>query len=169
MKNTIQSSVTFHGVTAEQYTAIQALLKGEKYMTTKTKTATTEDTTDTDDEETDDVDMTTLKKTAGKKTKTTKPAKTVSDDEDEDFGTEEMGSADLDEETETDEDAEDEDEATLTFDEVKAAVNKYGNKNADQMRAILHGFNLKSTKELERNKKYWEPVYRKVMAKMKKK
>lgn len=152
MKITHSTSVTLHGITAEQFTAIQALLNG--------KTAT-----DTD-EDTDAVDMTELKKKAAKKTK---PAKTVSEDEDEDFGEKEMMGEDLDEDADEDADEDEDEEEGLTFEEVKAAINKYGNKHPDQMKAILLGFNFKSTKELKEHKAKWEPVYRKVMAKLKKK
>lgn len=133
-----------------------------------------------------------------KKTKRSKPLKTVSDDEDETFGTKAMSEDDLEDidtdedeapakktkskkavatdDDETDEDAEtdtdsdeDDEEPSVTFQEVKAAINKYGEKHPDQMRAILLAFNIKGPKELaaRHNEKYWEPVYRKVMAKLK--
>ena len=109
-----------------------------------------------------------------------KPAKTVSDEEDEDFGKKAMTSKDVEdednaddeEESETESEEEDdedgeEEEPGVTFDEVKAAMNKYGEKFPDQMRAILLAHNLKSPKELKNHPKYWEPVYRKTMAKIK--
>lgn len=109
-----------------------------------------------------------------KKTRS-KPEKTVSEDEEEDFGKKEIEAEDLDddgedEEEEINSDGEEEDEAPpLSFDDVKAAINKYGEKKPDDMLAILHGFNIKSTKELQKHKSKWEPVYRKVMVKLKKK
>jgi len=104
-----------------------------------------------------------------------RPAKTVSDDEDEDFGKKELSEEDLDEDEgeesdeESDEDAEDDEEPSVTFAEVRGAINKYGEKHPDQMRAILLGFGLKGPKELSatKNQKHWEPIYRKVMAKLK--
>lgn len=101
---------------------------------------------------------------AGKKTK---PAKTVSDEEEESFGTEAVEEEELEEEeTEESEESEEEEDA-LSFDQVKEAINTYGNKKPEDMKAILLGFNMKSTKELEKHKTKWEPVYRKVMAKLK--
>lgn len=130
--------------------------------------------------------------TPAKKTKSRKaPAKTVSEDEDEDYGTEEMeeGDEDLegdDEEEEVplkkkatskkkaavvEEEDEDEEEADedggLDWDEVRDAMNTYGEKNKAGMKAILAGVNVKTTKELMTHKNKWEPVYRKVMAKLK--
>jgi hypothetical protein len=118
--------------------------------------------TDTDE----DAEEAPPKKKAAKKGK---PSKTVSDDEDEDFGT--KGAVDEDEleeddADESDDDAE-EDEDALPWETVKEAINKYGNKSPDAMKAILLSFNFKSTKELQQHKVKWEPVYRKVMAKLK--
>jgi hypothetical protein len=149
---------------------------------------------------------------APKKGKRTAPAKTVSDDEDEDFGKKAMSEDDLDEETaeddaedegatksrtlrnkkrkasamdeedaeedsdtetdseddETDTDSDEDESPKVTFQELKAAMNKYGEKHPDQMRAILSGFNIKGPKELaaRTNEKYWDPVFRKVMSKL---
>lgn len=119
-----------------------------------------------DTEETDEVDMASLKKKATRK----KPAPTVDDEEDEDFGTKPLKAKDLEEDEDTDTDESDEDEEpTITFAEVRALLNKYGEKYPDQARAILAGFNIKSPKELSatQNEKYWGPIFRKVMAKMK--
>jgi len=106
-----------------------------------------------------------------KKTKKAQPEPTVSEDEDEDFGKKAMTEEDLDEDESDDEDEEEEedDEPSVSFSDVRAALNKYGEKHPDQARAILSGFNIKNTKELaaKQNEKYWEPVYRKVMAKIK--
>lgn len=112
-----------------------------------------------------------------------RPAKTVSPDEDEDFGKKPLKKKDLksddeDESEEEDLDEEDEDESddgdpeeeeddSLSFDEVSDVINKYGGKDAKGMKEIYSGFNLKNTKELKANPKKWEPVYRKVMAKLK--
>lgn len=116
-----------------------------------------------DTEETDEVDMTALKKKSTRK----KPAPTVDDEEDEDFGTEALEKEDLDESDE--EDLDEDEEPSVTFKEVRAALNKYGEKYPDQARAILAGFNIKSPKELSStsNQKYWSPVYKKVMSKLK--
>lgn len=97
------------------------------------------------------------------------PLKTVSPDEDEDYGTEAIDEDELDVASDEDLDVEadeDEEESRVTFDMVKAAINKYGDKKPDAMKAILTGFNLKGTKELERTKSKWQPVYDKVMAKL---
>lgn len=113
-----------------------------------------------------------VSKKAGKKSK---PENTVSDEEDEDFGKKILSKKDLEEDSKDDaDDSEDEeesedDEDALTFEEVKAALNKYGNKKPEEAKAILLGFNIKSTKELEKHKNKWEPVYRKIQAKLKKK
>jgi TATA-binding protein-associated factor Taf7 len=82
--------------------------------------------------------------------------------------TEEDNDEDSEEESEGDDEA-DETEPSVSFQEVRAALNKYGEKHPDQARAILSTFNIKSPKELaaKQNEKYWEPVYRKVMAKIK--
>lgn len=149
----------------------------------------------------DHIDVASLKE--GKK----KPSKTVSDDEDEDFGTKSLREEDLEEEAEDDEedegvgksrtvrgkkaksrasdqeDAADEpeedneddegdsedDEPSVTFQEVRAALNKYGEKHPDQAQAILLSFGIKSPKELSavKNEEHWEGIYRKVMAKIK--
>lgn len=113
----------------------------------------------------EDAEEAPAKKKAAKKSK---PAKTVSEDEEEEFGT--KGAVDEDElededAEESDDDAEDED--ALPWETVKEAINKYGNKKPDEMKAILLSFNFKSTKELQQHKVKWEPVYRKVMAKLK--
>jgi hypothetical protein len=116
-----------------------------------------------------------------KRAKKSKPAATVSDDEDEEFAKAPVRARELEEDEEVSEDDEDEtevaddedededEEPSVTFAEVKAAINKYGEKHPDQMRAILLGFNIKGPKELaaKGNEKYWQPVYRKVMAKLK--
>lgn len=117
-----------------------------------------------------------------------RPAKTVSEDEDEEFGTKPLGKKDLkndedeDEETEASESDEDEDESNdgneeeddeeegLSFDTVKAAINKYGEKKPDDMKAILASFGFKGTKQLSEAKpSKWQAVYDKVQAKLKKK
>jgi hypothetical protein len=109
---------------------------------------------DLDDEEEDEA--------PAKKTKSKKSTKDTdadeSEDEDEDTDSDES-------EDESDED----DEPSVSFQDVRAALNKYGEKHPDQARAILSTFNIKSPKELaaKHNEKYWEPVYRKVMAKIK--
>lgn len=113
----------------------------------------------------------------GKKAAKQAPEKTISDEEDEDFGSEELEEEDLevadDEDTdeeseEDDEESEDEeDEASLKFDEVKKAMNRFGESNPVAMKAILASFNIKNSKELEKHPKKWEPVYRKTMAKLK--
>jgi ATP-binding cassette subfamily F protein 2 len=157
-------------------------------------------------ESADHIDVASLK--GDKKRK--KPSKTVSDDEDEDFGTKALKEEDLEEEAEDDEedegtrkpkslrgkksnartsddedadeadeseeddesdesDSEDDEESSVTFQEVRAALNKYGEKHPDQAQAILLTFGIKSPKELSavKNEKHWEGIYRKVMAKIK--
>lgn len=98
------------------------------------------------------------------RTRKSKPLPTVDEEESEDFGTKEMTEEELDE---TEHSEEEEEEDGLTFDQVKAAINKYGEKNPDGMKAILLTFNVKTTKELSQHEKKWEPVYNKVMAKLK--
>jgi hypothetical protein len=97
-----------------------------------------------------------------------RPAKTVSPEESEEFGnaalSEEDVSTDETDDAETDTDGEDE---GLTFKTVKNAINKYGNMNAKGMKAIYAGFKVENTKVLEGKPKLWEPVYRKVMAALK--
>lgn len=109
----------------------------------------------------------------GSSKKTAAPEPTVSPDEERDFGETELSEEDLDvevdEDTETEDESEDEDEETLDFAEVKQAINKWGKKNPKDMTAILLSFNVKTTPELQRQKSKWAPVYRKVMAKLKKK
>jgi hypothetical protein len=92
------------------------------------------------------------------------PLTTVSDEEDNEFGTKELSEEGLEDDDETTDDSEEE---TLTFEEVKEALNRYGNKHPSEAKGILLSFNLKSTKELKEVKTKWEPVYRKVMAKLK--
>lgn len=105
------------------------------------------------------------KKTRGKKAK---PEATVSEEEEEEFGTKgALDEEELEEEEESEEEESEEEESGLDWDELKAAINKYGEKKPEDMKAILLGFNMKSTKELEKHKNKWEPVYRKVMVKLK--
>lgn len=141
MTPTTTLNVTLTGVTPTQFEALTKLLSGE----TPSKKKTT-------------------------------PQKTVSDDEDEDFGTKPLKAKNLEEDYESEESDEDseedeteDEESSITFKDVRAAVNKYGEKHPDQMRAILLGFNMKSPKELsaKHNERHWEPLYRKVMAKIK--
>jgi hypothetical protein len=105
-----------------------------------------------------------------------RPAKTVSDDEEEDFGKKPLSKKDLSaddeeeesEEEETEESSDDEEEESdeLTFGDITDAINEYGEKHVDEMKAILLSHNIKSTKELKLHPKKWEPVYRKVMTKL---
>lgn len=102
-----------------------------------------------------------------------KPAKTVSEDESEDFGKRALKKEDLhdDEECEAlDEDESDDEDSDneVPFSKVKAAINLYGEDHPDEMKAILLSFNFKSTKELEKQPKKYEAVYNKVMAQLKK-
>lgn len=87
------------------------------------------------------------------------PTKTVSEDEDETYGTSAIEESEFDEVI--DEDEEDA-EPTVSFDEVKAAINKYGQKNPKNMQLILAGFNIKSTKELKAAPSKWEVVLMKI-------
>lgn len=106
-----------------------------------------------------------------------RPAKTVSFDEAENFGTKELSEEELGEIEETEEteegveeeetEEEAEEEETLSFDTVKEAINKFGNKKPDAMKNILTSFGVKNTKDLEKKKAKWQPVYAKVMAKLK--
>lgn len=116
--------------------------------------------------------------TPATRTRKSKPETTVSEEEDEDFGKKPLRAKDLDEDTDEDEsdesesndgDEDEDEEPAVTFAEVRAALNKYGEKHPDQARAILSGFNIKGPKELsaKHNQKYWAPVYAKVMAKIK--
>lgn len=104
-----------------------------------------------------------------------RPAKTVSEEESESFGTKTLTARDLEEineeinadiEAEELDESEEEEESGVTFDQVKAVINKYGEKKPDEMRAILAGFNVKSTKQLADLPAKWEPVYNKVQAKL---
>lgn len=96
------------------------------------------------------------------------PPTTVSDDEDEDFGTKKMTKKNLKNTTEEDDDESEDKESEITFEEVKEVLNEYGEDHPDEARAILMGFNIKSTKELKTMPSKWELVWRKVKAKMKK-
>jgi hypothetical protein len=100
--------------------------------------------------------------------KNARPPKTVSHEEDEEFGTEGA----LDEEdlevSSDDTESEDTEDESVSWEDVTEALNTYGGKHPDEAKAILLGFNIKSTKELKAHKNKWEPVYRKVMAKLKK-
>lgn len=151
-------SVTFHDLTLSQVTQINSMLHTEAAKETP-------------------AEETPAPKKRGR------PSKTVSPDEEEDFGKKPLKKKDLksddedeeeeedeENESESDDEEEDEDEEeddSLSFDEVSAAINKYGTKDAKGMKEIYSGFNLKNTKELKANPKKWEPVYRKVMAKLK--
>ncbi len=115
------------------------------------------------------------------------PVKTVSPDEDEDYGTsgdltdEELEVEEEDEkpvkrkaaskkvveEDEEEEEESDDDAPSIEFDEVRAAINKLGNRDASAMKTILASFNLKTAKEVERHPKKYEAIYRKVMTKLK--
>ncbi len=98
-------------------------------------------------------------------TKKAAPQATVSEEEDEDFGSEETEG----EEIEDEDDNEDEDETpAVTFDQVKAAINKYGATHANEMRAILKAHKAGSTKELSTKPKQWESVLNKVNVALKK-
>lgn len=153
-------SITVGGLNSKQFEAIRTILAGEK----------------AEDE----------KPAKSKKA----PVKTVSPDEDEDLGKEAVDedeveddededeadeSEDEDEDESEDEDSdsddeeeEDEKQAGPSFDEVKKVINRYGKTHPDQMKNILLGFNLKSTKELEKHPKKWEPVLRKTLGALKK-
>lgn len=96
-----------------------------------------------------------------------RPAKTVSDDEEESFGTKEIEKEELEDDEDGEEEESEEEESALDWDDVKAAVNKYGAKSEEGMRSILLGFNIKTTKELQKHPKKWEAVYRKVNSKLK--
>lgn len=102
-------------------------------------------------------------------TKNTAPQKTVSEEEEESFGAKALDEEDLDDrdQTDTDSDDEDEGESSVTFDQVKAAIDKYGEKKPNDMTAILKACGVSSTKELKANKNRWEHVYRKTLAKLK--
>lgn len=116
-----------------------------------------------------------LRAKRGGSSKTSKsPAKTVSPDEDEDYGNEaldeddvmEAGSddpADFDDEDEADE----EEEPGVSFADLKASITKYGEKSPKDMKAIYAGFNVKTIQELKTKPAKWEAVYSKVQAKLK--
>lgn len=158
MNNVNSITVTIPNPTPEQIQAIASIL-GTKvvggYLTTdtgKTGEATLAGL------------ATSAKKGASKKA----PAKTVSEDEDEDFGKEELDEEDLaDEDSDEDEESDDE-EDEISFEDVRVAVNQFGGKNPEGATAILTSFGFKSVKELKGHKNKWEPIYRKVMAQIKK-
>lgn len=104
-----------------------------------------------------------------KRKRAAKPADTdTADDEEEVETAADTDEEESDEEEESEEDDEEEsDDEQLTFDDVTKALNKYGNKNPKGAKALLLSFGIKSTKELEKSEKKWEPVYRKLMAKIK--
>lgn len=82
---------------------------------------------------------------------------TDSDDADEEEESEES-------EEESDSEDEQEEEPAVSFAQVKAAIDKYGDKKPKTMKTLLSSFNLKSTAELKKNKKKWAPVLRKIKA-----
>jgi hypothetical protein len=87
--------------------------------------------------------------------KTTAPTPTVSDDEDEDFGKAAMSKDDIEEEN------------TVDWDDLKMAINTYGEVKPEAMKAILLSFNVKNTKELQTVPNKWGAVYAKVLSKIK--
>lgn len=115
------------------------------------------------DEETSPIDISKLKKG--------KPAKTVSEEEDEGFATQPLKKADLEEEEEFEEEEEEEEESDggVSFDEVKEALNKYGSKKPLAATALLKSFGVNNSKELSfpKNKNKLEPVYKKLMGVLK--
>jgi hypothetical protein len=138
MINTPTLSVTINGITAVQFDAITKILDGSGEQ----KTTPAETTT----------------KTRKTKTRTT-PENTVSEDEEESFAEKELDEDELDD---------DDLETTVSFATLKRAINTYGEKNPDRMKAILLGFNMKTTKELEKHPSKWDAVYTKVMARLNK-
>lgn len=105
---------------------------------------------------------------AAKSGRKSKPAKTVSKDEEENFGEDAISEEELEEgEEEESEEESEEEETELTFDDVKDVINEYGEKHAAQMKAILLSFGCKNTKELSTKKSKWQPVLDKVNAKLK--
>lgn len=122
------------------------------------------------------------------------PANTVSPDEDENFGKkpltkkqlkekeeaeekeseedseEDSEESETEEEEESEEESEDEEEDSeepgLSFEEVKGTIGRLGAKHPTKAEAILKSFNLANLKELKAAPKKWEPVYKKVKAKL---
>jgi hypothetical protein len=108
----------------------------------------------------------------GKKPLTKKQlkAKAAQEEEAEEESEEESEEAeeesDAEEEEESEEEAEDEEEASLSFEEVKATIGRLGAKHPTKAEAILKSFNLANLKELKAAPKKWEPVYKKVKARL---
>lgn len=103
--------------------------------------------------------------------KNAEPPKTDTSEEDEDESEDEAEddadeSDDEDESDDADEEEEDEEES-VTWVELKKALNKFGNKKPKAADALLKSFKCADVKALEKNKKIWEQVYRKLQAKNK--
>lgn len=135
---------TVNNLTVEQFTAISNILNSD--LATNCAPGAGES-------------LTTLAKVSGRR-----PAKTVSADESDDFGTESLTADDVAEENTP----ETNDDQGLTWDQVKGAINKYGTANAKGMKAIYASLKVENTRVLSDKPKLWEPVYRKVMAALRK-
>jgi hypothetical protein len=114
-------------------------------------------------EDKDEIDVSTLN---GKKRKPR--AKFSSGPESEEAEEEQSEEEETEEEEESEEEeSEEEEEETdenVSFNDVKAAIDKYGEKKPKAMKTLLASFNLKSTIELKKAKKKWAPVLRKINA-----
>lgn len=73
-----------------------------------------------------------------------------------------------DDESEEDESEDDDEEEAVTFAQVKNLIDKYGEKNAKKMKAILASFKVDSTAVLKKSKKKWAPIKAKILATFKK-
>lgn len=105
--------------------------------------------------------------TKTRRSKRPQPEPTVTDEDEEEI--EAASDEEEEEETDTDEESDesDDEDSVLSFSTLKDAINKYGAKQPEKMKALLLSFNLKSTKELQTTPKKWEAVYRKVQAALK--
>ena len=96
----------------------------------------------------------------------------MSDEEEEDFGKKPLKAKDLDESEEEEdengkEENDEEEEPELSFDEIRAAITKYGEKRPKGMQAILDQHGVKNVKALEKKEARWEAVYKSTMAAIK--
>jgi SWI/SNF-related matrix-associated actin-dependent regulator 1 of chromatin subfamily A len=155
MENVNSISVTIPNPTAAQIQALTSILAGTATATTATTTTTTTIAKGSLD-----------KLVAGSTKKTKAPPKTVSTEEDEDFGEDALDEEDLELADNADDEEEDEDEPALDFATVKAACMEWRERNETSFKTILTAHNIKSIRELETKPKKWAPVYETISMKL---
>lgn len=165
METTGTATLTVHNITpnlAKKILELTAMNTDTNTTTKRGKRTKPEPTiTDEDEEETDEFSARTAATKTKKKAKATDEEDETQDDEEE--TTEEDEDEEETEEEESEEESEDdEEEESVSFADVKRAIDKHGDKKPKEMKALLSGFNIKSTAELKTNKKKWGPVLKKI-------